>query len=286
MNNLDYNLYEKENNLYKDLTSNLFFYQKYKDKPWEKGENFGDYLSKIIVGKIAKNYGFSKMKESSNKILAVGSILHFARTDDIIWGSGINGKIALDKLKFTNLDIKALRGPLTQEVLKKMNIHTPDIFGDPALLMPTLFPNLKYTPIKNKITIIPNLNEYEECLKITPKTYNLISPLRHWTFVFKEILSSEIVYTSSLHGLIICEAFKVPVALFKPFGGETMFKYEDYLEGTNRKLNKVPQSFNTSLKQKDGIVFNEIQFKLNKLTDTFPKEVFEKRKENEILSNM
>lgn len=276
MNNLDYNLYEKENNLYKNLTSNLFFYQKYKDMPWGKGENFGDYLSKIIVGEIAKNYGFTHIKETSNKLLAVGSILHFAKTDDIIWGSGINGKISLDKLKFTNLDIKALRGPLTKETLKKMNIKTPDIFGDPALLMPTLFPNLKFTPIKNKVTVIPNLNEYEECIKITPKTYNLISPLRHWAFVFNEILSSEIVFTSSLHGLIICEAFKVPVVLFKPFGGETMFKYEDYLEGTNRKLSKIPQSFNKSFKQKDGTTFDTIELKLNKLIDTFPKELFQK----------
>lgn len=272
--NHEYNLYKEEDNLYKDLTSNLFFYQKHKNMPWEKGENFGDYLSKIIIGKIAKTNGFSKMQNCSNKLLAVGSILHFAKTDDIIWGSGINGKISLDKLKFTNLNIRALRGPLSQEILKKMSIKTPDIFGDPALLIPNLFPELKHTPIKNKVTIIPNLNEYEECKKITPKTYKLISPLRHWSYIFSEILSSEIVYTSSLHGLIICEAFKVPVVLFKPFGGETMFKYEDYLEGTSRKLSRVPKSFNQSFKEKDGVDFAPMSFNFDKLKEQFPNELF------------
>lgn len=275
MNN-DYYLYQQEDIKYKDFTNILFFYQKYKDNPWNKGENFGDYLSKIIIGEIAISKGFKKAKSIENKLLGVGSILHFANTNDIIWGSGINGKIGLDKLKFTNLDIKALRGPLTQEVLKKMNIKTPDIFGDPALLMPTLFPKLKYTPIKNKVTIIPNLNEYVECIKITPKTYNLISPLRHWTFVFKEILSSEIVYTSSLHGLIICEAFKVPVVLFKPFGGETLFKYEDYLEGTGRKLDRIPKTFNEGINENNGIVLKSPKYKMEEILNQFPNELFTK----------
>lgn len=275
MNSNEDNLYKKEDNLYKDLTSNLFFYQKYKDTPWEKGENFGDYLSKIIVGKIAKDHGFTHMKKTSNKLLAVGSILHFAKTDDIIWGSGINGKISLEKLKFANLNIRALRGPLTKDILAKKDIQTPDIFGDPALLMPYLFPELKFAPIKNKVTVIPNLNEYDACIKITPKTYNLVSPLRHWSYVLNEILSSEIVYTSSLHGLIICEAFKVPVVLFKPFGGETMFKYEDYLEGTNRKLTKVPKTFKESYHEKDGTSFKEPSYNSNELIKAFPSDIFE-----------
>lgn len=275
MNNNEYNLYKKDDDLYKNSTSNLFFYQKYKDDPWNKGENFGDYLSKVIVGEIAQKYDLRNMKRSKSKLLAIGSILHFAKTDDIIWGSGINGKIPLSRLNFDTLDIKAIRGPLTKEILEKRGIYCPEVFGDPALLLPNLFPELKYKPIKNKIIVIPNLNEYEACTKIIPKMYTLISPLKHWSHVINEILSSEIVLTSSLHGLIISEAFNVPVKLFKPFGGETMFKYEDYLEGTNRKLNKDLKSFNRTSLINDGISFKQLHFDFNKLMNSFPKTIYQ-----------
>ncbi|MEW6552571.1 MAG: polysaccharide pyruvyl transferase family protein [Campylobacterota bacterium] len=274
MHNSEYNLYKADDIVYKDLTSNLFYYQKHKDNPWVKGENFGDYLSKIIVGKIAKENGFENMVNRSNKLLAIGSILHFAKSDDIIWGSGINGKISLEKLTFNNLDIRALRGPLTKNILNKMGIKTPDIFGDPALLMPSLFDNLVYKPVKNKVTIIPNLNEYEECKRLISSSFSLISPLRHWSFIIDEILTSEIIYTSSLHGLIISEALNVPVKLFKPFGGETMFKYEDYLEGTGRKLVKMPKTFHDGVVERNGVSFNKLNMELSDLVDSFPYDLF------------
>lgn len=275
MNN-DYYLYQQEDIRYKDFTNILFFYQKYKDNPWNKGENFGDYLSKIIVGEIAISKGFKKAKSIENKLLGVGSILHFANTNDIIWGSGINGKIGLDRLTFNNLNIKSVRGPLTKEILENKGLSVPDIFGDPALLMPKLFPSLKYSPMKNKITVIPNLNEFEEVEKIISKKFNLISPLKHWNIVFNEILTSEIVYTSSLHGLIICEAFNIPVILFKPFGGETLFKYEDYLEGTGRKLNRIPKTFNEGINENNGIVLKSPKYKIEEILNQFPNELFTK----------
>lgn len=271
----DYYLYQQEDIKYKNFTSILFFYQKYKDNPWNKGENFGDYLSKIIVGEIAISKGFKKAKSIENKLLGVGSILHFANTNDIIWGSGINGKIGLDKLIFNNLNIRSVRGPLTKEILENKGLSVPDIFGDPALIIPKLFPKLKYNPIKNKVTVIPNLNEYENCIKLIPKTYNLISPLKHWSVIFHEILTSEIVYTSSLHGLIISEAFKVPVKLFKPFGGETMFKYNDYVEGTGRTISKIPKSFEESYNEKDGLSFKELHYNVDELIKAFPSDLFE-----------
>ena len=79
----DYYLYQQEDIKYKNFTSILFFYQKYKDNPWNKGENFGDYLSKIIVGEIAISKGFKKAKSIENKLLGVGSILHFVRDENV-----------------------------------------------------------------------------------------------------------------------------------------------------------------------------------------------------------
>ncbi len=274
MNN-DYNIYKKEHDKYRKLTSSLYYYQKYKDNPWINGENFGDYLSKIVVGEIALKNSLIKMKPIAQKLLAIGSIIHFAENNDIVWGAGINGKISLSRLDFNILDARAVRGPLTREILQKKKVAHPEIFGDPALLLPIVFPDLNYQPRKNKITCIPNLNEYKECTKIVPKPFNLVSPLLHWRRVIEEILTSEIVLTSSLHGLIISESFGVPVRLFKPFGGETLFKYEDYLEGTGRKLNKKPKSFNESFHEKDGVAFDLMKFNNEALIKAFPVDIFE-----------
>ncbi|MEA2019859.1 MAG: polysaccharide pyruvyl transferase family protein [Campylobacterota bacterium] len=271
--NNDYNKYFNEHEKYNSTSLNLFWYQKYGKDAWSKGENFGDYLSKVITSEVALSLGLKKNNLSNKKLLAVGSILHFANDDDIIWGSGINGKIPNSNLKFKTLDIRALRGPLTKEVLDKRGLKTSNTFGDPAILLPNFFPQLKYNPIKNKIIVIPNLNEYQECLSLV-NNVKLVSPMLHWSDILKEILTSEQVLTSSLHGLIISEAFGVPVSLFKPFGGETMFKYEDYVEGTNRSLTKIPKSFLDGIKIENGVSFSKPHFNKRELISTFPKDVF------------
>lgn len=277
----DYSRYEEEHKKYKDLTKNLFWFQKFKSEAWIKGENFGDYLSKVVVGEVAKKLKKEKMYIKDSRLLAIGSILHFARDNDTIWGSGINGKISYSELKFDTLDIRSVRGPLSRDILKKeKNIEAPAIYGDPALLLPYLFPNLQYAPIKNKIILIPNLNEYEECKKIDKKDIKLVSPYMFWTDILKEILSSEIVLTSSLHGLIVSEAFGVAVRLFKPFGGETMFKYEDYLEGTGRSLSKMPKSFKDGVEFKNGVAFKQLDFDNSCLIESFPDNIFKEKDES------
>ncbi len=115
--------------------------------------NFGDALSEKVVEKVV---GHPLITTFSNcllqncgkkKLLAIGSIIHMAEEGDVIWGAGINGKHLDDTDKqiyrFTNLDVRAVRGPLTRRFLLDMDIHCPPIYGDPALLLPRLFPEFK-----------------------------------------------------------------------------------------------------------------------------------------------
>src|SRR4051794_38477481 len=57
----------------------------------QSGENFGDHLSTVIVTKILADAGFflGEGHSSRERLLAVGSILHFARNGDHVWGSGV-----------------------------------------------------------------------------------------------------------------------------------------------------------------------------------------------------
>lgn len=204
----------------------------------EKFVNFGDFVSLKLVERMIE--GPVQVYEKGTpqvgpKLLAIGSILTFAAHDDVIWGSGINGKwMDLKYYKFKNLDVRAVRGPLTRAFLiKNFGIQCPEIYGDPALLIPFLFPEFKKKkhPAYDYI-IIPHYSE----IALFPKDQykNVVYPTEPWDVVIEKIIDSKFVISSSLHGIIIAEAFGIPARFLRITSNESLFKYEDYYLGTNR----------------------------------------------------
>src|SRR5947209_20119175 len=94
----------------------LFFW-----RPDDGTINFCDYLSLVIVERSLQRSGYTLSDETARQVqlFAIGSVLHYARNDNVIWGSGINGRPGQDDLnrRVQTLDIRAVRGPRTQEVL-------------------------------------------------------------------------------------------------------------------------------------------------------------------------
>ena len=244
---------------------------------WLKDQNFGDYLSRIVISKTAQNLGFERRKKAieNKKIIAIGSILHYANDGDIIWGTGVNGKINPQKHSFTQLDVRMVRGPLTRQFLLKRNISTPKIFGDPALLLPKLFTHFVHKPISGKIIVVPNFNDLAMCAKIIPTGMKLVSPLLHWKSVLNEILTSELVIASSLHAIVLSESYGVPVRFVMPVGGEKLFKYKDYYLGTGREIDSEPDSIANVLTPDSGILMPKPTFDSKLMFDAFPGELFE-----------
>ncbi len=240
-------------------------------RPLDGSINFGDYLSKIVVSKVLANHGYLLDEETkkANRFLAIGSILHFAKDHDVVWGSGINGKIDPNKHKFNTLDVRAVRGPLTREFLMKRGIKVPEIYGDPALLIPHIFKG-RFKPNPDKpFAIVPNLHD----LEITQANNwdNVISPLFSWNRCIEEILKAEFVIASSLHGLIIAEAYGIPARYLRLSKTENLFKYNDYMKGTGRK----EIEFATSLEEaKEMGGMEPIKFDHQKLLDAFPIDLW------------
>jgi len=203
-------------------------------KPANGSLNFGDQLSDVVVRKMLANSNRSLDEEVSieRNLFAIGSVLHFARDGDCVWGSGWNGKVDEALFKPKSLEVHAVRGPLTAEFLRKRGIHVPDVYGDPALLVPYLFPGKfnKSTSSPKPYIVVPNLNE----LDLVHSLPNVISPLRGWNHVISSIVNSELVISSSLHGLIMAEAFGVPAVYLRLSERESLFKYKDYHLGTGR----------------------------------------------------
>ncbi|MDE3045693.1 MAG: polysaccharide pyruvyl transferase family protein [Verrucomicrobiota bacterium] len=246
-------------------------------KQTEPYVNFGDYLSLKLVERIVNQpvYAFPKNPPRKvKKLLAVGSILVFAYDNDVIWGSGINGKtLTKQHYRFNHLDVRAVRGPLTRQFLmENFNIPCPEVYGDPALLFPYFFPEFqrKENPSREYI-IIPNCFERSLFPKENP---NVVHPTEPWNEVIEKILDSKFVISSSLHGIIIAEAYGIPARLLRPPNTPNhLFKYQDYYSGTKRPNFRYAISVEEAL-----LMGGEPPFEcdLQKLYEAFPFDYWEK----------
>lgn len=203
---------------------------------WSPGDgrvNFGDHLAEIVTRQLLALNGLSldQEVERSARLLAIGSILQYSTDDDHIWGTGWNGKVPEAMFKSKRLNVHAVRGPLTREFLRTRGFDVPEVYGDPALLIPHLFPE-RFTPkYQRDYVFVPNLHDLSS---LPPNTPNLISPLQGWNRVIEKILEAKLVLASSLHGLIIAEAYGIPARYVRLSQTENLFKYKDYYFGSGR----------------------------------------------------
>ncbi len=84
-----------------------------------------------------------------------------------------------------------------------------------------------------------------------------------------KILNSKFVISSSLHGIIIAEAYGIPARLLRITENEPLLKYQDYYIGTNRPNFKFALSVEEALKMGGEPPF---ECDLEKLYEAFPRE--------------
>lgn len=244
---------------------------------WKENKeiNFGDYISSQIVERIVgKPIRICGKNPSINekKLLAVGSILYFAREGDIVWGSGLNGKTPRkEEHKFTSLNVKAIRGPLTRAFLMtNFQIPVPEIYGDPALLFPYLFPEFRRSSHPSrKYIVIPHFKE-ENLFPRELYPY-VVYPTEPWDQVIRKILDSEFVISSALHGIVIAEAYGIPVRWLRCTEREPILKYHDYFLGTKRTNFQFATSIAEALKMGGEKPF---ECNLEELYNAFPFELW------------
>jgi pyruvyltransferase len=198
--------------------------------------NFGDFLSRIIIDLMLARNGLTLGDETHRpfQMLAIGSVLHFATDGTVVWGSGVNGKIPVEKHTFQRLDVRAVRGPLTREFLMQRGIAVPEVYGDPGLLLPQLAPG-RFKPVQDQGPgFVPNLNDLAHLDQYALNGVQVISPLDSWNRCVAAILRQDLILASSLHGLIIAEAYGIPARYVRLSEEENLFKYRDYYAGTGR----------------------------------------------------
>jgi pyruvyltransferase len=188
--------------------------------------NFGDLLGPLIVRELVAQLGLAEASQR-RRLLAVGSVLHFGRPGDVVWGAGRNAKAGVPP---EGLDVRAVRGPRTAADYPQAVVG-----GDPALLLGGLRPDLVVDPARRSgVAIVPNLNELSQ----VRDRRGVLSPRAPLGRVLRGIARSSLVVGSSLHGVIVAEALGVPARAVRAVA-EPAFKYEDYYLATGRDPDEV-----------------------------------------------
>lgn len=233
--------------------------------------NFGDMLGPAIIKKLTERHGDAEHREQ-RALLSVGSILHFASDGDVVWGTGRNGKIADHWHRFSDLDVRAVRGPLTAEFLDRKGISAPDVYGDPGLLIPYLFPEFSNTPKTRELLVVPNLHDVARVP--TDLRAHMIFPTDAWESCVRAIASSSFVISSSLHGKVIADALGVPSRLVRSEGETSTFKYDDYFLGTGRTPEEASPNFEQARHEKPEPPVLSRFWSAEPLMSTFPMDLW------------
>lgn len=232
---------------------------------WEAEPNFGDAINPLMVGHVAGRV-VEHIGPRRADMFAIGSMIQVVkRTHKVaraegeklcVWGTGLlNPIFGHDFLE--NVELALVRGPITAALLKlEMNR-----FGDPGLLIHAALP-FEGTR-QDRIGVVPHytLMDDPELLAFVASdpAYLLIDPREDAADVCLQIASCEHVFASSLHGLIIADAYGVANTWIEP-KGQSWLKYLDYAASVGRSDMMAPLTVeaaeshkSTPMKYQDGI---------------------------------
>ena len=185
---------------------------------WRQRANFGDALTPLLLERLL-GVSVSWATPAQAEMVACGSVLtHLGRSfTGQVWGTGFAHRA---RLALPQASIGAVRGPLSAELLGMRGVP----LGDPALLVD----QLDVRPsAEHALGVVPHWEDrrladrYPQALHIDVSA----DPLQ----VVRSIASCERIVSSSLHGLIVADAFGLP-RRWETFpriqGGG--FKFHDY----------------------------------------------------------
>jgi pyruvyltransferase len=249
-------------------------------------ENYGDFLAPYIVNKISGKKVVNVVHPMMRRYrfffkiyVTVGSIIRTSSEKSIVWGSGI----ILKNENIRKATFLAVRGPRTRNRLIELGYEVPEIYGDPALLLPKFIANNVIK--KYKLGIIPHYVDYLEIQKKFGndnriKIINLVTNDVEKTT--REILECETTISSSLHGVIVSHAYSIP---------SLWIKFSEKLTGDNVKFYDYFESIGITYVNEIAVNSQEISIEAlydlldNKKNILLPSiEVIEKIKHNLILT--
>jgi len=218
-------------------------------------KNFGDMLVPIILDYVSFNSKINHVKGTTeNKLLCIGSGLNkWLKNGDTVWGYGSRNEDVFGKIPTVeHATFLACRGRWTYENAKKANPHLniPEIFGDPASIMPLIY-KPKSSIKRYKIGLISHYIDVDRFHVLSPDIKK-INVLGNPYQVIDDICSCDVIISTSMHGIIVSDAYKVPNVWLqvsdKVLGG--YFKFNDYFSSVGRKETSPNKKMHGTIKSK------------------------------------
>ncbi|KEP71573.1 exosortase [Thioclava dalianensis] len=226
---------------------------------WKDTPNFGDAIGARIVAHVSgRSVEWAPMAVCD--LLCIGSVLGFRPNGKrlsgpfegapYVWGSGIldhrlgwlaEGRISAQAMP----KVRAVRGALTALHLSGFE----GVFGDPGLLAPLVEPS---PATRKSIGLIPHIKQWDDAdtMRAFAATGHRIIDVRDpdpWAVV-RAIAECEAVVSTSLHGLIVADAYGIPNAWI---AGAGRFKFHDYFYSVGRNL-RAPLSLSEAVAQAEA----------------------------------
>ena len=242
---------------------------------WSEAYNLGDTLSPIVVQSMLDKKGLDYSAKDNLKVhlYAIGSILTAGIQDCTVWGSGIISANLLYRIKNRKLDIRAVRGPLTRYMLEDCGYIVPQVYGDPAILMPEIY-YPSYISKKWKYGLV--LHKDDDLKKVKTNLHKKIKLLNICTNDFKgfinDLCSVELVISSSLHGIILAESYGIPAIWIRPMN-DYSFKFVDWYYSTERFVFPICNSIEEALNSRPPEL-PDLKEMRKKLKGAFPYDIF------------
>ncbi|SOC44070.1 tetratricopeptide repeat protein [Rhizobium subbaraonis] len=168
--------------------------------------NFGDILNPYLIEKLT---GIPPRYAPRGKgMLCIGSVIKFATTGTIVWGTGTP---RMTDVLAPDARYLAVRGPLTRELVLKSGGECPEVFGDPALLLPQLYTPRKVEK-KYRLGVIQHVvHRGERNFGPGVKEISIVRCGYEEIEAFiDELCECEMILSTSLHGLIVAHAYGIP----------------------------------------------------------------------------
>lgn len=243
---------------------------------WSRKDNVGDHLAVVIYDWITDYYNLDVNAQTSktHHLLTVGSLIGMEYFDATIWGSGVHCLSTIRQIgkqsAYRKYDIRAVRGPLTRAFLIEGGYECPEIYGDPAILMPLIYSPEK-TEKKYDVSVIRHLSK-RDAPKKDGIHYIDIQTKDH-TSVINEICSSKRIISSSLHGIILAETYGVPAVFLNDGMDKELYKFLDWYYSTNRYAVVIANNLEEA-ENIQPMPLPDLQAMQKGLLDTFPVDLW------------
>jgi hypothetical protein len=202
--------------------------------------NVGDRLTPWLIRRLSGRWPrFAHSGASVEKFLVAGSVLEYADRHSTVWGAGIMRR---DDQVCPQARLLAVRGPLSRRRALQCGCECPEVYGDPAMLLPDLLPARPRQ--RHGTGIIGHLADRARLrgrpLAGDTRLLDVCSDVE--TFI-SEIVECELICSSSLHGLIIAQAYGIPVVWLRcePLPSGDGVKFADYFIATDQPSTRVVQ---------------------------------------------